>query len=138
MKEQRKFDEARKAFHASMEIAKQNGDSLTTARIRSELVMMETDISKEKNEEKLLMDNVTISLESGAKSNTADGYYKLAAWYAEHKQFDKAYNYLTQAKALSDTVQGNEIIVQLKRLEEEYKNEKKEKRNRSPKEKTRN
>jgi two-component system, NarL family, sensor histidine kinase UhpB len=127
MKGQRKFEEARKAFNESMEISKRNGDSLTAARIRSELVMMETDISKQKNEEKLLIENIKIALENGAKSHTADGYYKLAEWYAEHKQFDKAYDYLRQAKALSDTVQGNEIIVQLKRLEEEYKNEKKEK-----------
>jgi two-component system, NarL family, sensor histidine kinase UhpB len=127
MRGQKKFEEARKAFNESMELSKKGGDSLTAARIRSELVMMASDISKEKNEEKLLIENIKIALENGAKSHTADGYYKLAEWYAGHKQFDKAYDYLRQAKALSDTVQGNEIIVQLKRLEEEYKNEKKEK-----------
>lgn len=127
MKGQRKFDEARNFFGESMALSKKASDSLTAARIRSELVMMEKDISKEKNEEKFLIDNIKISLENGAKSHTADGYFKLAEWYARHKQFEKAYDYLTQAKALDDTLQGNEIVVQLKRLEEEYKNEQKEK-----------
>lgn len=127
MKEQRKFDDARKSFNESMELSKQSGDSLTQARIRSELVTMDTDISKEKNEEKSLIDNVNLSLDRGAKPQAADGYFKLSDWYAAHKQYDKAYNYLVKAKMLSDTVHGQDIIVKLKRLEEEYKSDQNEK-----------
>jgi signal transduction histidine kinase len=67
-----------------------------------------------------------MSSEAGSMSNTAEGYHALAKWYASRKQFKKAFEYLTKAQLHTDSLRSSEIVLQLKDLEETYKNEKRE------------
>lgn len=119
--------EATEKFSESLLLARQLGDSALVSRIKSYLIALQNDGRKEKIEEETLLDNVRISLEAGALDNTAEGQLMLAEWYASRNQFEKAFNYLSQGQALTDSINGNQVILQLKSLEEEYKNDKKEK-----------
>jgi len=126
LKTMKKPDESRKRFTESMQLARQGGDSVLVARIQSYLVALKRDVQEEKKEELTLLQNVQISLEKGALSNTAEGHFGLAEWYASHKQFEKAFASLKRAQLLTDSIRGDAVLMQLKKLEEEYKNEKRE------------
>ncbi|MBK7650273.1 MAG: histidine kinase dimerization/phosphoacceptor domain-containing protein [Flammeovirgaceae bacterium] len=48
----------------------------------------------------------------------------LSDYYTLHKDYERALYYFREHKALSDSVEGNEVLLQLKELEEQYQNEK--------------
>jgi len=127
LKTTKKTDEARKVFSEALLLARQSGDSALVSRIKTYLISMQTDIQKEEEEEEqTLLENIEISSEKGALTNTAEGYFELAKWYESRKQFEKAYENLKQGQLLNDSLKGNEVVLHLKSLEEEYKNAKKE------------
>jgi two-component system, NarL family, sensor histidine kinase UhpB len=90
-------------------------------------VALSEDVQKEKDEEQTLLQNIDVSLEKGALTNTAEGHLQLADWYASHKQFEKAFTNLKKGQQLNDSLKGDDVVMQLKALEEEYKNDKREK-----------
>lgn len=123
----KKIDEADKMFSEALVLARQLGDSSLVSRIKTYQVSMQTDIQKEKEAEQTLLDNIEISLEKGALSNTAEGHIELANWYESRKEFEKAYENLKLGQLLNDSLKGNEVVLHLRKLEEDYKNDKKEK-----------
>lgn len=125
LKTTKKNDEASKVFSEALSLARQLGDSTLVSRIKTYIISMRTDVQKE--EEQTLLDNIEISLEKGALNNTAEGYFELAKWYESQKQFEKAYENLTRGQQLNDTLKGNEVVLDLRNLEEEYRTAKKEK-----------
>jgi two-component system, NarL family, sensor histidine kinase UhpB len=127
LKQTKKNEEATKKFSEALVLARQAGDSAFVSRIKIYLVDLQNDLQKETREERTLLQNIKISLETGSLDITAEGYSGLAKWYASRKQFDKAYENLKQAQQLTDSIRSNQIILQLKKLEEEYNTEKKEK-----------
>ena len=127
LKMTKKTDEAKKTFSEALILARQAGDSVTVSRIKTYLVSLQNDLQKEKTEEQTLLENIEISLEKGALTNTAEGHHELAKWYASRKQFEKAFENLVKGQQLKDSLMGSEVVLQLKSLEEEYKNDKKEK-----------
>ena len=127
LKQTQKNEEAAKTFSEALVLAKQMGDSALISRIKTYVISIQNDVQKGKNEEQTLLNNVKISAESGSLDNTTEGYFALAEWYASRKQFDKAFENLKQAQLLADSMRGNQVILQLKQLEEQYNTEKKEK-----------
>jgi signal transduction histidine kinase len=127
LKSQNRTLEARDTFLEAIAIARNSGDSLYVAKMKTELVILDQSSQLEKEKEHTLIENINISTEKGDLINAAEGHNKLAEWYAARKQFDKAYANLRQAHQMNDSLRGNEIILQLKKLEEEYQSEKKEK-----------
>jgi two-component system, NarL family, sensor histidine kinase UhpB len=127
LKQTKKNEEAAKKFSEALVLARQSGDSALVSRIKTYFISMQNEAQKEIKEEQTLLQNIKISLESGSLDNTAEGHFALATWYESRKQFDKAYENLKLAQQLTDSIKGNEVILQLKRLEEEYNTEKKEK-----------
>jgi signal transduction histidine kinase len=127
LKDQKQNDEARARFLECISLSRQAGDSLLVSKAKVGLLMMENSEQAENKEEQTLAENVQLSREQGDRSNAAESYQKMADWYAAHKQFEKAFKYQKQSQQLDDSVRGHEIVVQLKRMEEEYKSEKKEK-----------
>ncbi len=127
LKQTKKNGEAAKKFSEALVLARQSGDSALVSRIKTYLISMQNEAQKEIKEEQTLLQNVKIALESGALDNTAEGHFELAKWYESRKQFDKAFENLKKAQQLTDSIKGNQIILQLKKLEEEYNAEKKEK-----------
>jgi len=126
LKQTRKNDEATKAFSEAMTLARQVGDSALVSRIKTYLISLQNDAQTEAKEEQTLLQNIKISSEAGSRDNTAEAHVMLAEWYASRRQFDKAYEYLKQGHLLTDSIRGNTVIFQLKKLEEEYNAEKKE------------
>lgn len=127
LKQTKKNEEAAKKFSEAMQLARQFGDSSLVLRIKTYVIFLQNDAQKEIKEEQTLLQNIKISLENGALNNTAEGHFELAKWYESRKQFDKAFENLKQGHLLTDSIKGSEVILQIKNLEEEYKNEKKEK-----------
>lgn len=127
LKQTKRNEEATKKFSEALVLARQAGDSAFVSRIKTYLVDLQNDVQKQIREEQTLLQNIKISIETGSIDITAEGYFGLAKWYASRKQFDKAYENLKQAQQLTDSIKGNQIIFQLKKLEEEYNAEKKEK-----------
>jgi two-component system, NarL family, sensor histidine kinase UhpB len=127
LKTMKKHDESRKHFIESMRLARQGGDSVLVARIKSYLVALQNDMQKDKNQELTLLQNIEISSGKGALTTTAEGFFQLAEWYASRRQFEKAFVNLKKAQQLTDSLKGDAVVMQLKKLEEEYKNEKREK-----------
>jgi len=126
LKGDKQYTEARKRFTQALPLVRQAGDSLTASRIQSELIILNNRLQREKQEEQTLLGNITVSLEKGNRTQTAEGHFHLAEWYSSRRQFEEAFTHLKQAQALEDSVNGHQVLLQLKRLEEEYKNDKKE------------
>jgi two-component system sensor histidine kinase UhpB len=127
LKSQHRYDQARQRFLQALPHARQAADSLMASRIQAELVMMNNSQQQlHKKEEQTLLGNLVLSQEKGDRAQRVDGHLKLADWYASRKQFEQAFNNLKLAQQVNDTVRGGDVQVQLKRLEEEYKSEKKE------------
>jgi two-component system, NarL family, sensor histidine kinase UhpB len=127
LKTEKKNSEADKMFLEALPLARQSGDSGIVSRIHAYRVALRNDMQKEKEEEQTLLQNIEISSEKGTLVTTAEGHFQLADWYASRKQFEKAFDNLKRGRELQDSASGSQVILQLKRLEEEYKNEKKEK-----------
>ncbi|HYG18781.1 MAG TPA: tetratricopeptide repeat protein [Ohtaekwangia sp.] len=126
LKETKKNDAADQVLTEALPLAIQCGDSALVSRIRSYLVDLRNDVRKQKEEELMLVANVNIALEKGALDHTVEGHFALSKWYASRNEFEKAFGHLTKGQQLKDSIIGSEVVVQLKKLEEEYKNEKKE------------
>ncbi|NOS55563.1 MAG: tetratricopeptide repeat protein [Cyclobacteriaceae bacterium] len=127
LKQTKKNEEAAKKFSGALVLARQSGDSALVSRIKTYFISMQNEAQKEVKEEQTLLQNIKISLESGALDNTAEGHFELAKWYESRKQFDKAFENLKLAQQLTDSIKGSQVIFQLKRLEEQYNTDKKEK-----------
>jgi len=127
LKQTKKNDAATQTFTEALTLARQVGDSSLVSRIKTYLIAVQNDKQLETREEQTLLQNIKISSEAGSIDNTAEAHFMLAEWYASRKQFDKAYENLKLAQQLTDSIKGNQVILQLKRLEEEYNAEKKEK-----------
>ena len=78
------------------------------------------------NEEKAIV-NVQGFKEAGKKRDEAEGYQNLANYYTQTKQFEKALEYTNKYNGLRDSLKSNEIVAQLKTIEEQYNKEKNEK-----------
>jgi two-component system, NarL family, sensor histidine kinase UhpB len=127
LKQTKKNDEAAKTFSEALTLARQAGDSALVSRIKTYLIAVQNDVKLETREEETLLQNIKISSEVGSLDNTAEGHFALATWYESRKQFDKAFVNLKLAQKLTDSIKGSQVIFQLKRLEEEYNTDKKEK-----------
>jgi signal transduction histidine kinase len=127
LKTMKRYDESRTRFNESLQLATQVNDSVLIARVNSYLVALSADAQKIKNEEQSLLHNITISLEQGALTHTAEGHFQLAEWYASHKEFEKAFTHFKKGQQLTDSLTGDAVVTQLTTLEEDYKNEKRDK-----------
>lgn len=116
---------AREHMELGLRITRQIGDSLTSAKINSEIIGIDLKVQKEQQTEKTLLTNLNTIIALGDKNTEALEYGRLSDYYALHNQFDKAYHYQKKYEALTDSVKGSALAIQLKELEEKYDNEKK-------------
>lgn len=117
---------AREYMEQGLKITRQIGDSLTSAKIKSEIIGIDLTEQQEKQTEQTLLTNLNTIIALGDKNTEALEYGRLSDYYALHGQFDKAYQYQKKYEALIDSVKGGALVLQLKELEEKYNNEKKE------------
>ncbi len=120
-------DKARESFTKSMALSNQLGDSITMVKTRSEMLEIDLAESNQKKMESQLMEGLNTIIRTGDRQQEALEYYRLSEYYAQQKDFEKSLYYLKKHEALTDSVEGNDVLVQLKDLEEKYNSEKKEK-----------
>jgi two-component system, NarL family, sensor histidine kinase UhpB len=127
LKQTKKIEEAIKKFSEALILARQLGDSALVSRIKIYQIALRNDQQKELDEEQTLLKNIKISIEVGSLDNSAEGHFELAKWYESRKEFKKAFENLKLGQQLTDSIKGKQVILQLKKLEEEYYTDKKEK-----------
>ena len=127
LRERGKGEEAVGNFNEALRLGSKVADSVLVSRVRTYLISTANNQQKEKKEEQIFLQNIKISLENKALEYAADGHIQLAKWYEQHNQFEKALQNLKIGHQLADSISGNQVAIQLKQLEEEYKTAKKEK-----------
>lgn len=117
------------AISQALKLARQTGDSALSARISGNLLSLKFEEEKEKEKviETTLITNLNTLINSGDRSAEALEYSRLSDYYASLKQYEKAFFYLQKHEALKDSVEGSEVLLQMKNLEEQYQSDKKEK-----------
>lgn len=118
---------ARESFSKSMVLSKQMGDSVTLAMTRSEVLDLDLREQNRARTESQMLDGLNTTLRSGDREQEAIEYHRLSEYYAANKDFEQALYYLKKHEALTDTVAGKTVLLQLKELETSYNTEKKEK-----------
>ncbi|MBI3219411.1 MAG: tetratricopeptide repeat protein [Bacteroidetes bacterium] len=119
-------DKAREHMSQALLLTRQIGDSLTSAKIKSEMIGIDLKVQQELQTEQTLLNNLNTMIALGDKNTEALEYGRLSDYYAIRKQFDKAYFYQKKYEALTDSVKGNAMVLQLKELEGKYNSEKNE------------
>ncbi len=117
---------AREYMEQGLQLTRQTGDSLTSAKIKSEIIGIDLKMQQDQQTEQTLLKNLNTIITLGDKNTEAIEYGRLSDYYAMRQQYDKAYSYQKKYEALTDSVKGNAILLQLKELEEKYNSEKKE------------
>lgn len=120
-------EQASQYFETAKNIARQLKDSTLLITIDAEKVAMQSTIALKKNGEQKLMVNLQTSIEMQDKSKEISSYQYLADYYANKKEFAKALEYTNKLHQANDSVQGKDLQLEIKKLEEQYNFEKKEK-----------
>lgn len=121
-----RLTDARRQFDEALQIARSATDSVLVARIQSELIGINLLERKDRENETSLQSSLSTAIRSGDRMQQSVEYARLAEYYAQHKQYDKAFELLTRHEQLNDSLQNNSLILQMKELEEQYESEKKE------------
>jgi signal transduction histidine kinase len=107
-------------------IARQLQDSSAVASIEVNLLALRSQPSSSAEEKKLASNLQTIE-GSGNMMQRALGYKSMAGYYAANNNFEKALLYTQKFHAVNDSVVNNDLSLLLKKMEEQYTVEKKEK-----------
>lgn len=118
---------ARESFNKSMVLSRQMGDSVTLSTTRSEILALDLHEQNRKKTEMQMLDGLNTTLRTGDRQQEAVEYHRLSEYYASNKDFEQALYYLKKHEALTDSVAGKTVLLQLKELENNYETEKKEK-----------
>ncbi|MBL0743550.1 tetratricopeptide repeat protein [Chryseolinea lacunae] len=119
--------EARATLMSGLKLVQRTGDSTITAQVKSELLGLDLLEKKEKTDEQSLLNSLNTVMLSGDRKAQSEAYSQLGEFYSLSKQYDKAYQYLLKFHLLEDSVQGKNVLLQMKQLEEQFESEKKEK-----------
>lgn len=121
------LERAKENLNQSLKLAQELHDSTLSGQIKSELIGIDLENKKEKMTESTLLSNLNTTIRTGDRQRQALEYSRLSEYYALKRQYDRAFTYLKLHMELTDSVQGNIVLLQLKELEEKYNSEKKEK-----------
>jgi two-component system sensor histidine kinase UhpB len=125
-KKMSRFVDARTQLEEALQLARSATDSVLMAKIQSELIGIDLLERKNSEDELSLQQSLNTAIRSGDRMQQSIEYARLSEYYAQRKQFDKAFELLTRHEQLDDSLKGNALILQMKELEEQYENEKKE------------
>ncbi|MES2881290.1 MAG: tetratricopeptide repeat protein [Bacteroidota bacterium] len=114
-------------FKQTKLLAKQIADSSTMASVDMQLVSMQSKEQKLEQSEKKLSGGLAVFESTGNINKQVTGYQNMAAFYKANDEFEKALHYTNKYHELNDSIQGNELKVQLKKMEEQFNSAKKEK-----------
>lgn len=118
---------ARLYYQQSRTLAVQDGDSARVAAVDAAMIALKTSQEKDQRAEKSLMSTLSASIKAGDMSSELLNYKYLADHYAGMHQTDKAIKYLDKYYKTSDSLTNMDVQTQMKRLEQQYDLDKKEK-----------
>ncbi len=118
---------ARENFNRSIALSKQMGDSVTVSTTRSEILALDLQEQNRAKTETQMLNGLNTTLRTGDRQQEAVEYHRLSEYYASNKDFEQALYYLRKYEAVTDSVAGTEVLLQLKELENSYESDKKEK-----------
>jgi two-component system, NarL family, sensor histidine kinase UhpB len=122
-----KIEKARSTLAEALVIARQRGDSLLSAKITAELASFSSGKNDEDEIEKTIQTKIQVAHTSGDRAAEADAYRKMSTFYFSNRKFEKAFHMLERFHQINDSIHGQQVLVQLKQLEEQYQNDKNEK-----------
>jgi signal transduction histidine kinase len=105
--------------------AGKSGDNAVISAIDSKIVFLQGYQEKKKAEEKMLK-AVNLAIKNGNKNQELNNYRYLSKFYSTQKDFEKALIYNEKYHTAVDSVQNNELTLQVKKLEEQSVLERKE------------
>jgi two-component system, NarL family, sensor histidine kinase UhpB len=121
------LERAKENLNQSLQLAQELRDTTLIGQIKSALIGIDLENQKEAATESTLLFNLNTTIRTGDRQRQALEYSRLSEYYALKRQYDKAFTYLKLHMELTDSVQGNMVLLQLKELEEKYNSDKKEK-----------
>jgi signal transduction histidine kinase len=114
-------------FKKAKALAIQLENKPMAANVDLELAALYKNASNLKYTEQTLYTSLKTFRETGSMEKESDNYKRLSEFYASNKQYDKALEFSNKYHDIKDSIVGINIQVQLKKLEEQYNSEKKEK-----------
>jgi two-component system sensor histidine kinase UhpB len=121
------FSNASKYLKASKMLARQMGDSAMCKAVDAELIGIQSRLTTQHDNEQNLLGSLNTSLESGRKQTELSSYERLIEFYTSHKNYERAFFYQSKFQRTRDSLQGSQVQLQIKQLEEQFNSEKKEK-----------
>ncbi len=116
-----------KYFNESKAIALKIPDSTISSSVDLELIALNTKKQNSDNAEKIMQSGIQKFDETGQLPRQVTGYQNMAAYYESVKQYDKALEFTKKYHEHTDSMQSNELQMQVKKMEEQYNLDKKEK-----------
>jgi signal transduction histidine kinase len=117
---------AREHFRKGKQRALETGDSTTIVLADREIISLETDSKEKLVAEKRLLANIRTILAAGNKREEVSQYKALADLYAKNGEAEKSLLYTTKYYKGKDSLLSKDVQMEISRLEEQYKHEKKE------------
>lgn len=119
-------EKAKVHYEKALEFAKQANDETWAAWIESNILKLDEEKASAKVMEAGLLKTLGQFQETGDKIGIANSLDNLANFYASHKEYEKAYGNLRRSQILNDSTRGQSVDDQLRKLEEQYANEKRD------------
>jgi two-component system, NarL family, sensor histidine kinase UhpB len=114
-------------FTQSKLLARQLHDSSSVAAIDAEIIALQNNTKSTVLAENKLKTTIQLFKEEGNLNRQVSGYKNMADFYTANKQFDKALEYNNKYYQAVDSIQNNDLQLQIRKMEEQYRVEKKEK-----------
>jgi signal transduction histidine kinase len=114
-------------FNQGKLLAKQLKDSSSLAVIETELIVLQNKADATVAAENKLKSNIELLEERGDLNRQASGFKSMVDFYVANKEFDKALEYNNKYHRAIDSIANNDLQLQVKKMEEFYNIEKKEK-----------
>ncbi len=126
-KAKKDFKQAADYFNQSKLLAVQLKDTSSLAAIEAELIALQNNANATAAAENKLKSNIELFQERGDLNREASGYKNMVDFYTANKEFDKALAYNNKYHQAIDSIENNDLQLQVKKMEELYNVEKKEK-----------
>ena len=114
-------------FNQSKILAKQIGDSATSSAVDVELIALQKNVSREIASENKMFTSLKTFKEMGDVTKEVTGFKHMAEFYTKRNDFDKALTYTNRYHELNDSIQNSDLKLQVRKMEEQFNAEKKEK-----------